>query len=134
MAAAAKKAAKDREDALMDRFQTMQDGMTKAMADQSKASALEANKRQEELLKTLIPQLLQGQPGAGIKTATNNLGAGSHSMPSTGLIAAAASGYDAQTAPQSHLVGGLSSGVTADNQGKLKGLSQLINVRILNFA
>jgi hypothetical protein len=119
MAAAAKKAAKDREDTLMDRFQTMQDGMAKAFADQTKAASMDAAKRQEDMLTLLIPKLIQAQPGAGVKTGANTLGVGvhSHTLPSTGLIAAAASGYDHQASPLAHLIGDISSGITTDDPG-----------------
>jgi hypothetical protein len=121
----AEKAARLREADLMDKFQNMQDSMTQALKEQgdqqaknAEQQALSADKRQADMLRMLIPQLLQAQPGSGIKTAANNLGSTSHTIPSTGIIAAAASGYDPQSSPLAHLVGELSSGITANNQGK----------------
>jgi hypothetical protein len=117
-AAAAEKAAKDREDFLMDRFQRMQDGMTKAFSDLHRDSGADADRRQTDMLEKLIPKLIQNQPGVGVKTGGNNLvSASSHAMPSTGLISAAASGYDHQASPLAHMIGDLSSGITVNDQG-----------------
>jgi hypothetical protein len=114
---AGEKAAQDREDVLMKRFEDMQDRMSQAATDQSKSGAIAAAQLQEDMLKRLIPQLLQAQPGQGVKTAANNLTATSHTIPSTGIIAAAASGYDHQASTLAHLVGDLSSGTTVDDEG-----------------
>jgi hypothetical protein len=123
----AEDAQKERDDTMMQRFDTMQATMSKAFSDQNAANMANASALQKDMLADLIPKLLTGQPKTtgttGPNAFTSGTGSFSHLIPSTGLIAAAASSYDAQLPALGHLVGDLSSGITAESQGN----SQSIN-------
>jgi hypothetical protein len=123
-AAAAKEASEAldaRDQRMMDHFHKMQEATTKAFNKQSKENSVDAEMRQEALLRELLPKLTAPAPAAP-RTMSNNLftasGSSSHNIPSTGLISAAASGYDAQLPPLGHLTGELSSGSTSNDTGR----------------
>jgi hypothetical protein len=129
-ATAAATAENDAQDArvkrMMDHFDRMQAATNKAFNKQSKENCVDADVRQEALLRQLLPTLAAQAPTtAAPRTGPNLLaasgsGTGSHShyIPSTGLISAAASGYDAQLMPLGHLIGEFSSGSTQNDDGR----------------